>query len=252
MPTPEYIVIISQDHDGMIEKTSAFTAPEWPEFMLNDPVANKYWEKLYRLFPHYQFVLADPESEEFLASCNSIPLNWEGDFKGLPDEGWDWALRKGFEDLEAGLQPNIQCALSVTISKKYRGQGLSAHAVRAMKKIGQDRGLRHMIAPVRPTLKHRYPHTPMSSYIRWRDSKGIPKDPWMRVHAKEGAKIVRPCLRSMRIVGTIDKWEEWTGMRFPGNDIYIVPGALAPVKINWDRNEGTYIEPNVWMVHDLT
>jgi hypothetical protein len=73
----------------------------------------------------------------------------------------------------------------------------------------------------------------------------------MRVHAKEGARVIKPCVRSMQIAGTIEQWEEWTGMRFPGSDIYIVPGALAPVKINWDYNEGVYIEPNVWMVHEL-
>ena len=31
-------------------------------------------------------------------------------------------------------------------------------------------------------------------------------------------------------------------------DLYVVRGALAPIKIDRERNEGTYVEPNVWMV----
>ena len=28
-----------------------------------------------------------------------------------------------------------------------------------------------------------------------------------------------------------------------------VPGALVPVEIDREREEGLYVEPNVWMVH---
>ncbi len=251
MPEPKYIIITAEGRDDMVERTSAATSPEWPEFMLNDPVANKYWAALYRDFPQFQFVLADPETDEIMASCNSVPLAWEGGFEALPNEGWDWALKKAFEDLKAGKTPTIQCALSVTIPKKFRKMGLSAHAIRAMKEIGRANKLKSLIAPVRPSFKHKYPNTTMTSYIKWCGSDGIPKDPWMKVHAREGAEIVNICYQSMRIVGTVEQWEEWTGMRFPGSDKYIVPGALVPVKIDWDNNQGTYIEPNVWMVHQL-
>lgn len=251
MPIPEYVVINAEGRFDLVEKTSAVTCLEWPRFMLNDPVANKFWENLYRKFPQYQFILADPRTEEILASCNSAPLAWDGDFKDLPEEGWDWALRKAFDDLAGDETPTIQCALSVTIPQKYRRQGLSAHAIRAMKDIGRKHDLKALIAPVRPSMKSRYPMTPMKSYIRWRDSKGVPKDPWMGVHAREGAEIVKICPRSMRITGTIEQWEKWTEMRFPGSDAYVVPGALVPVRINWDNNEGVYVEPNVWMVHRL-
>ena len=30
---------------------------------------------------------------------------------------------------------------------------------------------------------------------------------------------------------------------------YVVPGALVPVEIDRERDEGLYVEPNVWMVH---
>jgi len=32
---------------------------------------------------------------------------------------------------------------------------------------------------------------------------------------------------------------------------YIVPGALVPVNIDRDADQGVYIEPYVWMIHTL-
>jgi len=246
-----YEVTTGKGREGFIDTCSQITTPAWPIFMLQDPVCNKYWSDLYRNFPEYQFILTEPGSETIVAAGNSIPLAWEGDFVDLPDEGWDWALEKGMDDFKSGRKPTVLCALQIVVPEKYRKQGISTHAVQAMRSIGKEKGLASLIAPVRPTLKYRYPHTPMSSYIRWVDSKGIPKDPWMSVHAQQGAKTIKVCPRSMRIEGTIEQWEKWTGMSFPGSDTYLVPQALVPVKIDWDRNLGTYIEPNVWMVHDL-
>ena len=51
----------------------------------------------------------------------------------------------------------------------------------------------------------------------------------------------------MRIEGTVREWEEWTGMVFPDEGEYVVPGALVPVRFADGR--GVYVEPNVWMRH---
>ena len=55
----------------------------------------------------------------------------------------------------------------------------------------------------------------------------------------------------MRIVGSIGEWESWTGMRFPEGGSYVVPGALAPIELDTQKDLGVYIEPNVWMLHEL-
>jgi hypothetical protein len=47
----------------------------------------------------------------------------------------------------------------------------------------------------------------------------------------------------------VAEWEEWAQMAFPETGAYVVPGALAPVDIDRERDEGLYVEPNVWMVH---
>ena len=66
-----------------------------------------------------------------------------------------------------------------------------------------------------------------------------------------GARIVKVAPRSMLIQGRVAEWESWTGMKFPEGGAYVVPGALAPIKIDRERDCGQYIEPNVWMEHKL-
>jgi hypothetical protein len=43
--------------------------------------------------------------------------------------------------------------------------------------IGRAHALDTLIAPVRPTLKHHYPLTPIESYIAWRRPDGTLLDP---------------------------------------------------------------------------
>ena len=73
----------------------------------------------------------------------------------------------------------------------------------------------------------------------------------MRVHARLGARIVKPCHEAMKITGTVADWEKWTGLRFPQSGRYVVPGALEPVNVNIEADRGTYVEPNVWMYHSF-
>jgi hypothetical protein len=56
----------------------------------------------------------------------------------------------------------------------------------------------------------------------------------------------------MEIPGTISEWEHWAGMKFFESGEYIVPGALTPVQIDIDEDRGIYIEPNVWIVHEVS
>ena len=54
------------------------------------------------------------------------------------------------------------------------------------------------------------------------------------------------------VAGTVSEWEEWTGMRFPESGPYVVPGALQPVSMDLERDEGRYEDPNVWMRHPVS
>src|SRR5262249_42804266 len=148
-----------------------------------------------------------------------------------------------------GIAPNTLSAIGIQIEPAYRSRGLSSLALKAMRSMAEARGFRAMIAPVRPTLKHLYPLTPIDRYVTWTNADGALFDPWLRVHAKLGARLIRPCHRSMQIVGSVAEWEGWTNMAFPDSGRYIVPSALEPVEIDREADCGRYVEPNVWMIH---
>jgi GNAT superfamily N-acetyltransferase len=247
-----YQLVTPNERPDLLDAADEIAYRVWPQFMLDDPVADRHWGDLYRLFPDYQFGLQEVGTERLVAVGNSLPLAWDGDPDTLPAEGWDWALAQGFRDLHRGLNPRTQCALSITIDPAYQGKGISAQVVRTMKAIGSAHGLRALIAPVRPTHKARYPLTPMDRYVRWRDEAGLPLDPWMRVHVRLGAAVIKVCPASMRIAADVATWETWCAMRFPETGSYVVPGALSAVAIDRERDEGLYIEPNVWMRHPIT
>ena len=141
------------------------------------------------------------------------------------------------------------CALAAEIPREGRARGLAEQLLRAMRLIGERQGLTRLVAPVRPSLKERYPLTAIDRYVRWRREDGQLFDPWMRVHERLGARVSTPLPRSLRITGTVGEWESWTGMSFPETGDYVFPEGLAPVSIDRQTDRGSYWEPNVWMVH---
>jgi GNAT superfamily N-acetyltransferase len=226
-------------------------AEYWPQFMREDPVGNRHWHTLLEQFAPFQLGFVD-ESGAVVARALCAPITWDGTDDGLPDGGWDWALVNAVEAWEAGAIATAVSALEINIHPALRGRGLSRVALQAMKTRVLELGFDQLVAPVRPNRKAAYPLTPMERYTTWtHDASGGPFDPWLRVHWRDGARIARTAAESMRIPGTVAEWESWAGMRFPDSGDYIVPEALAPVHIDRDADEGLYIEPNVWMVHNL-
>jgi hypothetical protein len=244
-----YDIVTGEERPDLIEKGDAVFELVWPEFMLNGIVANELFPELPDTFPEYQFVLLEPATENIVALGNSLPLFYESE--QLPDEGWDWAIRTGFKQNKCGVAPNTLCALSITIFPEYLGTGVSPFAVKAMLAVGSNKGYKELIAPVRPNAKSQYPLTPMDNYVRWERDDGLPFDPWMRVHARLGAETTNVCGKAFRIEGSVAQWEEWTGMAFLESGWYIVSGALVPVEIDVETDKGIYLEPNVWMVHNI-
>jgi hypothetical protein len=245
-----YHIVTGKDRPDLMTLNNRVTGTVWPEFMLHDPVAELFPE-LYQKLPQYQFALLDVDTDTAIALGNSVPLAWDGNPGELPDTGWDWAMRKGIEDARAGNDPTVLCALQIAVASDRQGQGFSARAIKVMKSLGSDHHLRAMLAPVRPSQKADHALVSIDEYIKWKDEKGLPFDPWMRVHVRAGASIVKVCRQAMRITGTIADWEKWTGTRIPGSGRHLIPGALAPVEFDIEADLGTYIEPNVWMHHRL-
>lgn len=247
--TPYTITTIAQRSD-LVDELEAVNSAALLEFMKNDPIANDLYGHLYDTFGEYQSVFLD-ENGKVIAGGNAIPVTWDGTLEGLPDRGWDEMLELGVANHKKGIAPNTLSAILAVVSKDHLGSGLSKEVLRAMRTRAAEHGLKALIAPVRPTMKHLYPLTPMEHYIRWTNDEGLMFDPWLRTHQRLGAQLMRVCPLAMTIPGTIEQWEEWTKMRFPETGSYVVPGALNPVEMDCEADVGRYIEPNVWMKHSL-
>jgi GNAT superfamily N-acetyltransferase len=219
----------------------------WPEFLYHDPVLERLLGRVIGDYPELQFYAWDDVREEVVAVGMAVPAAWDGDPAGLPDGGLDAVVEARYA--EGAPEPNVLCALQILIAPELRAQGLSSRMIRRMAEIGRDQGLGALIAPVRPTLKHLYPLATMERYIAWRRPDGTHLDPWLRTHERLGAEIAKVAPRSSTIPGTVAEWEGWTHMTFPESGPYVVAGALVPVEIDRERDEGLYVEPNVWMVH---
>lgn len=232
------------ERPDLVEPGWVATRDTLPEYNDHGDVLNRYWSRLTEERPEFQFHIV--EGDDILARARSIPVRWDGRVEDLP-AGIDGAIARGFD--EGGA--NVLCALVIMVPRDRQTGGLSAVAVEAMREIARGHGLEALIAPVRPNWKERYPLVPIEQYASWRRSDGLLFDPWMRVHERLGATILKPEPRSLRITGTINEWQEWTGMTFPASGNYWFPHGLTTVAIDRAANRGSYWEPNVWMRHSV-
>ena len=225
------------------------TEPAWeatrdlfPEYNNHGDVLNRYWGRLTEEFADFQFHLVG-DDDEIPGRARTIPLRWNGNVTDLP-AGIDGAIARGFDEGNA----NVLCALVIMIPRDVQGRGLSTVALETMLEIARH-DLAGLIAPVRPSLKDRYPLVPIERYAAWRRADGSLFDPWLRIHERLGATVLRPEPESLRITGTVAEWESWTELAFPESGDYPFPGGLAPVTIDPEADVGSYWEPNVWMRH---
>jgi GNAT superfamily N-acetyltransferase len=251
MNTTRFRIISPNDLENYRQLAGDIAEASWPEFMMHDPIANENWHELFDRFEEFQFAMLDTETDHLAAMGNSLPFHWNQPLEELPERGWDWVFLQAIEDHKNRVAPNIQSAIQIAIHPDYQGQGLSMEMVRAMGAIGKSKGFRHLVAPVRPNLKSKYPLTSIDDYVKWTTNESLPFDAWLRVHARAGAKIIKPCHEAMTIRGSRPEWEQWTGLKFPQSGEYYIPGALNPIKMDVEKDEGIYIEPNVWMVHEI-
>jgi GNAT superfamily N-acetyltransferase len=214
-------------------------------FMGHGAVALRYWHLLRPQLPELQLVLWDEERDAVVGHARTLPARAAA---GLPG-GVDDMLETWFGD-GPRPEPDVLSAMVAVVDRRRQGEGLSTVLIRAMRDLAREQGYPALIAPVRPTWKERYPLIAMERYASWRRDDGLPFDPWLRVHARLGAELVEVCPASMRIEGSVAEWEEWTGMAFPEDGDYVVPGGLVPVR--FADGHGVYVEPNVWMRHSIT
>ena len=82
--------------------------------------------------------------------------------------------RRGLRSARSWSPPTALCALAAEVRPRFQGGGLADRILDAMSEMGRQAGLGHLIAPVRPSLKHRYPITPIEQYLTWTRENGEP------------------------------------------------------------------------------
>jgi hypothetical protein len=246
---PTYTVVTAQDSERFSELNNSIARADGPAFLEHDRTVAHYWPLLAETFPNNQFCLVEPESGQVAGIGYSIPVAFQSAWADLPAEGLDWVLERGFQDYAADKTPTVMSALYIEVAATHRSQQLSSHLLTVMRQIARTQGFSHLIAPVRPSLKSRYPLIPIEEYLRWQTPEGLPFDPWLRVHVRAGGQVLHPCRRAMAVRGTPQQWTTWTGLDFPGEGNYIIPYGLVPLSIR--GAEGEYVEPGIWVLHAL-
>ena len=210
----------------------------FPAFMNHNAMGWRYWGLLYERFPAFQLAVLD--EGVLVGEVHALAVPVEG---GEMPSGWDEAFERG---MEAG-GGNVVSLLAISVAPSHRRRHIPALLIAAIRRAAGEQGLASVIAPVRPTLKERYPLIPIERYVEWRRDDGSHFDPWIRTHERVGGAIVAPAPHSMLIEASVADWQEWTGLQFPEDGTYVVPGMLAPLEVR--GGVGTHVEPNVWMRH---
>jgi hypothetical protein len=243
-------IVTRVDRPDLRGRAAEVFRERWPEFVFHDDVPRRYLGRVEEHFAHYDVMVLD-NGGDVVAGGWGVPLAWSGDVDDLPS-GYDDALVRAVEGREAGIAPTTLSFMAAAVGSTHDRRGLAATVLSELARRARDAGLTHVIAPLRPTLKHRYPLVPMAAYARWTRDDGLSLDPWIRTHQRMGARILAPAPRSMVVEGTVAEWESWAGMAFPVTGDYVVPDALNLVRIDREQDRGVYVEENLWVRHRET
>lgn len=236
------------ERSDLSDEIGALLSSRWPTFMLaGHPGHEEDIDELVRSAPEHQVVAVDAE-DRVRGVAFSLPVSWDRTLDDLP-AGWDDAVTRAGDLRRSGRPGDAATALSITVASDATRRGLSAQLIGALREATAKAGGRALIAPVRPVLKERYPLVDMAEYLTWQNDDGQVFDPWLRTHLRAGARVLGVAPASMTITGTVSDWRSWVEDPMPGPGSYVVTGGLAPVVV--EDGAGTYVEPNVWLVHDL-
>lgn len=219
----------------------------WPAFITADRQAGRYLGRVREVFADLELVLLDGDGD-LVAAGWAVPIRWDGDPAHLP-EGYTDSLRHAVTGHDRDETPDTLVVMAAQVRSDLRGQGLAGDLLTALRSVAGQRGWSRVVAPVRPTLKARYPLTPIERFAAWTREDGSPLDPWLRTHWRLGARPIAMAPRSQTMTGTVAEWQQWTGMVFPDSGDYVIPDGLSLLRVDLDLDQGTYVEPNVWVRH---
>ncbi len=218
-----------------------------PQFMQTNNAIS--WPALYEEFADSTLLFIKDE-HVIIAMGFMVPSSWDGSISNLPCS-LENILQESLNTLGSSDNNTIM-AIGAIVNPDYRRQNLSTELIKEMKKFAKEQGFSKFVAPVRPIMKEKYPLQCLENYAEWVRVDGLYYDPWLRVHQKLGGKVLKCVSSTLFVSMSVKKWEESTGMIFPESGKFIVKGALQPVTIDLKTDIGFYMDPNVWIEHDLS
>lgn len=228
-----------------------YDAGPWGEFMRHNRISDAYFGQVNQAFPE---VCLTATTEDGTVVADGHAVRFASTAPGrdeLPDGGWEQAVVWAFSDARRGTAPDTACALNISVAMWLQGDGLAGHMLVAMRAAVAGAGSRTLLAPVRPTRKDVEPATPMVEYAARVRDDGLPYDPWLRTHVRVGGRIVGVAKTSWVIADSLDSWRTWTGLPFDRDGPVEVTGALVPVWCDTRAGHAVYVEPNIWIRHDV-
>jgi GNAT superfamily N-acetyltransferase len=238
-------VFTAEERPDLWERARSLFTTVWPEYNNHGNHTSSYFRTLYPTHAQFQVLLYDAGADSIVGRGRAIPFRWDGTLADLP-AGMDAVGKRAIGDPGP---PTALSALAAEVAEDHQGRGLSSRIIEAMAAGARRAGFTALVAPVRPSWKDRYPLTPIERYADWRRPDGLPFDPWLRVHVRLGATLLRTEPKSLEIEAPVSDWEEWTGMQFPEDGEYAFPEGLAPLSVR--NGIGSYWEPNIWMRHEV-
>ncbi len=132
----------------------------WPKFMRHDPVADLCYDNIESRWSDWTLVAIDGDHIAARSFCVTFAMGVDIERPTLPSNGWDGVIRWSCLDSLEGREPTAVSALEIAVDPVYRGTGIAADMVRAMRNNASRHGFGELVAPVRPSRKHLEPETP--------------------------------------------------------------------------------------------
>lgn len=219
----------------------------FPPFITADKLVKQYIGRVREWFPEWNLILVD-ERQNPVATGWGIPLRWDGTEVDLP-AGYTDATVRAVRGREQGTVADTLVICGAVIAGRLKGRGLAGTLLTVLRDAALRAGLTRVIAPVRPTLKQRYPLTPVEVFMTWTRPDGTSLDPWIRTHQRLGGSILAAAPASQTMTGTVTEWEQWSGLALPSSGDYVIPQGMSILHIDRESDLGTYVEPNIWIRH---
>ncbi len=244
-----FVVDTCESRPDLFDACVAMENEVWDELAFLDftHAHHAHYEELLNRHPECHLCMTEAETGDLVATGMCVPLNLAND-TALPREGWDWIVETASS--QKGRFANVVGALSISVPEHQRHRGLARDLVKSMSVVAGLHGCSSVIAPVRPSAKREYPLVDMVEYVDWKDDRGRIFDPWLRSHVAAGGRLSGVCDRSMVVEQPIEFWKDWITPESLGQEGPVrLNGGLAPLYVDHKKGTGSYIEPNVWVLH---